>query len=273
MTVNLRKNTSKIVKMLVLLLMIFSLSLINMKNKGEETILTSSEGLSNKKIGWGIKRNDNHEQPDLGKANKEILEKNNGIAMGNNTDKFIYLTFDEGYEAGYTSQILDTLKEKYVKATFFITAHYLNTQPELVKRMIDEGHIVGNHTVNHKSMPSLTEEQINSEVMDLHKGIYEKFQYEMKYIRPPMGEFSEKSLNVTNSLGYKTVMWSFAYEDWNEDKQPDEAVAKEKILDNVHNGEIMLLHGNSRSNTNVLGDVIEEIKGMGYEFKSLEEFK
>ena len=186
MTVNLRKNTSKIVKIVVLLLMIFSLTLINMKNKGEETILTSSEGLSNKKIGWGIKRNDNHEQPDLGKSNQEILEKNNGIAIGNDSDKFIYLTFDEGYEAGYTPKILDTLKENNVKATFFITAHYVNTQPELVKRIIDEGHIVGNHTVNHKSMPSLTEEQINSEVMDLHKTIYEKFQYEMKYIRPPM---------------------------------------------------------------------------------------
>lgn len=272
MIVNLRKNTSKIIKMLVLLLMIFSLTLINMENK-EETILTSSEGLSNKKNGWGIKRNDNHEQPDLGKSNQEILEKNNGIAIGNNTDKFIYLTFDEGYEAGYTAQILDALKENDVKATFFITAHYLNTQSDLVKRMIDEGHIVGNHTVNHKSMPSLTEEQINSEVMDLHKAIYEKFQYEMKYIRPPMGEFSEKSLNITNSLGYKTVMWSFAYEDWNKDKQPDEAAAKQKILDNVHNGEIMLLHGNSKTNANVLGNIIKDIKGMGYEFKALDEFK
>ena len=273
MTINLRKNLPKIIKLLVLLLIIFSLTLINTNDKEEETILTSSQGLSNKKIGWGIKRNDNHEQPDLGKSNREILEKNNGIAMGNNADKYIYLTFDEGYEAGYTSQILDTLKENNVKATFFITAHYLNTQPELVKRMIDEGHIVGNHTVNHKSMPSLTEEQINSEVMDLHKAMYEKFEYEMKYIRPPMGEFSEKSINVTNSLGYKTVMWSFAYEDWNEDKQPDETLAKQKILDNVHNGEIMLLHGNSKTNTNILGDIIKEIKNMGYEFKSLDEFK
>ena len=272
MTINLRKNSSKTVKVLVLLLIIFSLTLINTNNK-KETILTSSQGLSNKKIGWGIKRSDNHEQPDLGKANKEILEKNNGIAIGNNTDKYIYLTFDEGYEAGYTSQILDTLKENNVKATFFITAHYLNTQPELVKQMIDEGHIVGNHTVNHKSMPSLAEEQITSEVMDLYKAMFEKFQYEMKYVRPPMGEFSEKSLNVTNSLGYKTVMWSFAYEDWNENKQPDEFQAKKKILDNVHNGEIMLLHGNSKTNTNVLGDIIKEIKNMGYEFKSLDEFK
>lgn len=272
MNINLKKNIHNIIKILLIMVMVFSLTLISKKNK-EESVLTNSESLSNKKIGWGIKRNNNHEQPDLGKSNKEILETNNGIAMGNNTDKFIYLTFDEGYEAGYTTQILDTLKENNVKATFFITAHYLNTQPELVKRMIDEGHIVGNHTVNHKSMPSLTEEQINSEVMDLHKAIYEKFQYEMKYIRPPMGEFSEKTLSVTNSLGYKTVMWSFAYEDWNEDKQPDEASSKQKILDNVHNGEIMLLHGNSKTNTNILGDIIKEIRGMGYEFKSLDEFK
>lgn len=272
MVINIKKNKSKFLKILVVMLMVLTLTILSDKNS-EKTILTSSQGLSTKKIGWGIKRNDNHEQPDLGKANKELLEKNNGIAMGNNTDKNIYLTFDEGYEAGYTPQILTTLKNNNVKATFFITAHYLNTQPELVKQMIEEGHIVGNHTVNHKSMPSLTEEQINSEVMDLHKAIYEKFQYEMKYIRPPMGEFSEKSINTTNSLGYKTVMWSFAYEDWNENKQPDESAAKTKILNNVHNGEIMLLHGNSKTNTNILEEIIKEIKNMGYEFKSLDEFK
>ena len=115
---------------------------------------------------------------------------------------------------------------------------------------------LGNHTVNHKSMPDLSEEEIRKEVMDLHQTIYQQFQYEMKYIRPPKGEFSEKSLAVTNSLGYKTVMWSFAYEDWNEDKQPDETKAKEKILNNLHNGEIMLLHGNSKTNTNILDSII-----------------
>ena len=255
----------------VVIILILIVTLVSIKNnKQEESILTSTQNLSNKKIGWGIKRNDNHEQPDLGKTNKEILEKNEGLAIGNNVDKNVYLTFDEGYEACYTSQILATLKENNVKATFFITAHYLNTQPELVKQMIDEGHIVGNHTVNHKSMPSLTESQINSEVMDLHKAMYEKFQYEMKYIRPPMGEYSEKTLAVTNSLGYKTVMWSFAYADWNEKDQPDKEQAKKKILDNVHNGEIMLLHGNSKTNTEILGDIIKEIKNMGYEFKSLD---
>ena len=122
-------------------------------------------------------------------------------------------------------------------------------------------------------MPSLTEEEIKKEVMDLHQSVYEKFGYEMKYIRPPKGEFSEKTLQVTNSLGYKTVMWSFAYEDWNEEKQPDEKKAKEKILNNLHNGEIMLLHGNSKTNTNILDSIIKEAKNMGYEFKSLDEFE
>lgn len=122
-------------------------------------------------------------------------------------------------------------------------------------------------------MPELTEDKIKTEVMDLHQVIYEKFNYEMKYIRPPKGEFSEKTLQATNRLKYTTVMWSFAYEDWNEDKQPDEATAKKKIIDNLHNGEIMLLHGNSKTNTNILDSVIKEAKNMGYEFKSLDEFE
>ncbi len=139
--------------------------------------------------------------------------------------------------------------------------------------MIEEGHIVGNHTVNHKSMPDLSEEKIKKEILELHQTIYDKFNYEMKYMRPPKGEFSEKSLSVTNSLGYKTVMWSFAYEDWNEDKQPEEEKSKAKILNNLHNGEIMLLHGNSKTNTNILDSIIKEAKQMGYEFKSLDEFQ
>lgn len=261
----------KITSLSILVVLIFSLSVINVNNTVTKD--TNSENLSNKKIGWGIKRNDNHEQPDVGKENQKLLEENKGICLGSSEKKSIYLTFDEGYEAGYTSKILEVLKQNDVKATFFITAHYLNTQPDLVKQMIDEGHIVGNHTVNHKSMPSLTEEEINKEVMDLHKAMYAKFSYEMKYIRPPMGEFSEKTLAVTNSLGYKTVMWSFAYEDWNEKSQPNEEKSKQKILANVHNGEIMLLHGNSKTNTNILDSIIKEIKQMGYEFKSLDEFE
>ena len=142
----------------------------------EKTVKTNTELLSNKKIGWGIKRNDNHEQPDVGSANKNILEQYNGIALGNNEKKYIYLTFDEGYEAGYTSKILEVLKNNQVKATFFITAHYVNTQEELVKQMIEEGHIVGNHTVNHKSMPDLSEEKIKKEILDLSEEVEKEIQ-------------------------------------------------------------------------------------------------
>lgn len=148
MIIKSKKTYKRYFIILILLIAIFSLSVIQM-NINEETVTTSSNIQDNKKIGWGIKRNNNHEQPDLGKENKEVLEKNNGIAIGNSQKKYIYLTFDEGYEAGHTSKILEILKENQVKATFFITAHYLNTNEELVKQMIDEGHIVGNHTPNY----------------------------------------------------------------------------------------------------------------------------
>lgn len=231
------------------------------------------ESLDNKKIGWGIKRNDNHEQPDVGNVNRKILDKYQGLYMGNKEQKLVYLTFDLGYEAGYTPKILEVLKQNEVKATFFITAHYVNTQPDLVKQMIDEGHIIGNHTVNHKSMPSCSLETIKKEVMDLHSAIYDKFGYEMKFIRPPKGEYSERTVAYTNTLGYTSVMWSFGYDDWDEKKQGREEYGKKKILDNVHNGEIMLLHATSKDNANILDDVIKEIKNMGYEFRNINQFE
>ncbi len=267
------KKNKIIVNMIMMSALVIAISIVSIIDIYTYEDMKTNASVSTKKIEWGIKRNDNHEQPDLGSENRKVLEENNGIALGNSESKVIYLTFDEGYEAGYTTQILKILKENDVKATFFLTAHYINTQEELVRQMIDEGHIIGNHTVNHKSMPSLTEEEIKKEVMDLHQSVYEKFGYEMKYIRPPKGEFSEKTIQVTNSLGYKTVMWSFAYEDWNEEKQPNEENAKEKILNNLHSGEIMLLHGNSKTNTNILDSIIKEAKNMGYEFKSLDDFE
>ena len=230
----------KKIKIIFIIVLIIVIILLSFFIENENNVIeTSSDIISNKKIEWGVKRNKEHNQPDVGEDRRKILEENNGICLGNKDKKIIYLTFDEGYEAGFTSKILEILKENEVKATFFITAHYLNTNEELVKQMIEEGHIVGNHTVNHKSMPTLTEEEIKKEVMDLHIAVYQKFEYEMKYIRPPKGEFSEKSLKNTNNLGYKTVMWSFAYEDWDENNQPNEEKAKEKILENLHNGEIM----------------------------------
>ena len=256
----------------------FSVANLNKIRDTNQVIQTSStiqniDGLSNKKIGWGIKRNDNHDQPDVGTTNKQILDKYEGYSIGNKDSKKVYLTFDEGYEAGYTEKILEVLKQNELKPTFFITAHYVNTQPELVQKMIDDGHIIGNHTVNHKSMPDLDIDTIKKEVMNLHTSIFEKYNYEMKYLRPPMGEYSEKTVAYTKSLGYTTVMWSFAYDDWDEQKQGREDYAKQKILDNVHNGAIILLHGNSKDNTKVLDYCIKEIKKMGYEFKSLDEFE
>lgn len=122
-------------------------------------------------------------------------------------------------------------------------------------------------------MPDLSDEQIKNEVMQLHQTIYEKFQYEMKYIRPPMGEFSERTLVATNNLGYKSVMWSFAYKDWEENNQPSEQDAIKMITENFHSGEIMLLHGNSKTNTNILAEIIKQAREQGYEFYSLDEFE
>ena len=257
----------------IILGIIIVITIIIKPNKNRTILTSSGEILSNKKIGWGIKRNDNHEQPDLGGANKKLIDENEDIAIGNKESKCVYLTFDEGYEAGYTPQILDTLKANDVKAAFFITGHYLNTQPELVKRMIDEGHIVGNHTVNHPSMPDLDNDKLKEEITKLHTAVFEKFGYEMKYLRPPKGEFSQRTLHLTKSLGYTTVMWSFAYDDWDESKQGRETYAKEKVLSNLHNGAVMLLHSNSKDNCNILDEIIKEIKKQGYEFKTLDEFK
>ena len=261
-----------LIGIIIFAFVLVSITVSKIKVKLDTVPTNSSIELSNKKIGWGIKRAQNHEQPDIGSLNKKLLEQYNGIAMGNKDEKFVYLTFDEGYEAGYTEKILETLKENDVKACFFLTAYYVNKDEGLVKRMIEEGHTIGNHTVNHKSMPDLTDEDIKSEIMNLHTAVYEKLGYEMKYFRPPKGEYSERTLSLINNLGYKTVMWSLAYDDWNEDNQKGETYAKEKILNNIHPGCVILLHGNSKDNSNVLGDVIKEIKNMGYEFKTLDEF-
>lgn len=271
--INKLKSKYIIISGIALIVVTFTFSIILLDNN--EIITTSSTNieLSSKKIGWGIKRNDNHDQPDLGKVNKQIIDEAKGIAMGNKESKKVYLTFDEGYEAGNTEKILEVLKQNNVPAAFFITAHYVNTSSELVQKMIDGGHIIGNHTVNHKSMPSLNEEEIKKEVMNLHEVIYNKFGYEMKYIRPPKGEYSEKTVDYCNKLGYTTVMWSFAYDDWDENKQGREEYAKKKILDNIHNGAVILLHGNSKDNTNVLDYCIKEIKSMGYEFATLDQFE
>lgn len=265
------KEKYKTVLMSILIIIVFAISLIVANNN--QTVSTSVGSTNSKTIGWGIKRANNNMQPDVGAENKKMLEENNGICLGKDNKKIIYLTFDEGYEAGYTEKILDILKENDTKATFFITSHYLNTASELVERMITEGHTIGNHTVNHKSLPSINDDEIEKELMKLHQAVYEKFNYEMKFMRPPKGEFNERTLNKTSQLGYKTVMWSFAYFDWDEKKQPSVEESKKMIIKNFHCGEVMLLHPNSKTNSEVLDSIIKEAKNQGYQFKLIDEFE
>lgn len=179
-------------------------------------------------------------------------------------DNNIFLTFDEGYENGYTPLILDTLLEKGVRAVFFVTYDYARSQPDLIRRMIDEGHVVGNHSVNHYSMPTLEYEECISEIVELHNYVLENFDYEMYLFRPPMGEFSEKSLAITESLGYTTVLWSFAYPDWDPANQPQHEAALERICDAAHDGAVYLLHAVSKTNTEILGQVIDSFIEKGY---------
>lgn len=235
-------------------------------------VLCNGAELRNRKIAWGFRREGICQRPILDKESREIIEKYNGICIGDENEKVMYLTFDAGYEAGYTNQILDVLKKHNVKAAFFITGHYLNTAEDEVKRMISEGHIVGNHTVNHKCLVDLSDGEIKEELKRLDTSLFEKFNYEMTYFRPPKGEFSERVIDVVSNEGYKTVMWSSAYDDWDKDKQNREEYGTKKILDNLHNGCVLLLHSTSKDNANILDNVLKEIKEDGYEIRSLDEY-
>lgn len=240
-----------------------------------EVIPVSNANLSNTTYAWGFRRMKDNVQPEFTASYTKVLDDYEGIYVGNKDDKNIYLTFDEGYENGYTSAILDTLKEKEVTAVFFVTMPYVKKNPELVQRMIDEGHIVGNHTVNHPSMPSVTDDaKLEEEIIKLHDYVKENFGgYEMTYLRPPKGEYSERTVKISKDLGYKTVLWSSAYDDWDTSKQDRLDYARKMIYNYTHNGCVMLLHAVSKDNTALLGEVIDTLRNEGYEFKSLDEFK
>lgn len=211
--------------------------------------------------------------PEFAKQFTDPLDKFNAIYIGNSEEPRIYLTFDEGYENGYSNAILDTLKEKDVPAAFFVTMPYAKQNTDLIKRMIDEGHIVGNHTVNHYSMPDVSsDEKVKQEIMGLHDYLKDNFNYEMSYFRPPKGEYSERTLKLTNDLGYTTVMWSDAYADWDVNNQKGSEYAKDMILNYMHNGCVLLLHAVSKDNAEVLGETIDILRDRGYEFYSLDEF-
>lgn len=242
------------------------------ENESTTTTLTNydTSELSNKKYSWYFNKGTNHEQPRIDTSLKNVVDKYDAIYLESPDEKTIYLTFDEGYENGYTGQILDTLKEKNVKAVFFITGPYLSKNEDLVRRMVEEGHTVGNHTVNHPSMPDVDDEKLEKELLDLDRKYYELFGESMKYVRPPMGEFSERTVALSKNLGYTSIFWSFAYRDWETNNQKGTEYAKETVLKAIHPGEVMLLHAVSVDNANALGDIIDEARNMGYEFGELD---
>ena len=187
-------------------------------------------------------------------------------------EKVIYLTFDAGYENGNVKRILDTLNEEHVTGAFFVLGHLIEANTELVSQMFDGGHLVCNHTFSHKSMVGKSEKEFEQELQMLEKVCLEKTGHELsKYYRPPEGKFDEVSLKYAQNLGYKTVFWSFAYADWDNNSQMSAEKAKKKILDNIHNGEIMLLHPTSATNADILSEIIRELKEQGYRFGSLDE--
>lgn len=256
---------NKIKKTLYVGLLIFSVLL--------QFSLGTFANYNDEKCAWGFRRGINNEQPNLDPKPLKVLEKNGGIAMGNKDSKKIYLTFDSGYEGGYTEKILEILKRNNVPATFFITAHYLNTAEELVLQMIKDGHEVGNHTVNHKDITAISDEELKKEVMNLHIAVQEKTGYEMKYFRPPKGEFNDHSLAFIKNLGYTSVLWSNTYDDWNTSNQGRFEYGRKKLLDNLHNGSIILLHSTSEDNMILLEDFINDARALGYEFESLNNFE
>jgi peptidoglycan-N-acetylmuramic acid deacetylase len=223
------------------------------------------EAIGNKKIGWGIgpARDDKNRPVDAVDA-QEKYGKYDAVFIGE-PDRRIYLTFDEGYENGFTGQILDTLAEKGVKATFFCTSDYCKSEPDLVRRMIDEGHVLGNHSWAHYSMPDCTDAEALAEITKLHDYVAEHFGYEMNLFRPPMGEFSERTLDITAKAGYKSVLWSFAYRDWERDKQTPVEEALAKMKESTHPGEIVLLHAVSSTNAEALPVIIDYWQSLGYE--------
>lgn len=226
---------------------------------------------SNVMYGWGLKKNVNA-PPEIPESIVKLTEKY-GAYYIDKVPKSLYLTFDEGYENGYTAKILDVLKENEVPAAFFVTGPYLKKETELVKRMVDEGHIVGNHSVNHPSLPSVTDdEKLKKEITDLNDEFKSKFGKDMKYLRAPRGEYSERTLAITRDLGYTNVFWSFAYKDWDVNNQKGTDYAYDEIKKGVHDGAVLLLHAVSKDNANILDRIIKDLKNEGYVFKSLDEF-
>lgn len=231
-----------------------------------DSVNTSADG------NWGLSFQEEGKPP-VANATAEYLKKYDGYYAEDTEEKVLYLTFDAGYENGYTANILDVLKKHDVKAAFFLVGNYIETSPELVKRMVSEGHTVGNHTYSHPDMSAIsTKESFRDELNRLEKEYRKVTGKNMKkYYRPPQGKYSEENLKMAKDMGYKTVFWSLAYVDWYESDQPTREEALKKLIPRVHPGAVVLLHSTSRTNSEILDEVLTKWEEKGYTFRSIEE--
>ena len=212
-------------------------------------------------------------QPPVGNCSAGALAEYGAAYLGDVTQKRIYLTFDAGYENGYTEKILDVLGEHGVPAAFFLVGNYLETEPELVRRMVHEGHTVGNHTLHHYDMDRISDPEAFAGELTGLEALYTRVtgQAMKKYYRPPRGVYSEENLRQAKALGYRTVFWSLAYVDWQNDAQPTREQALEKLLPRIHNGAVVLLHSTSATNAAILDELLTRWQAEGYEFGTLDE--
>ena len=221
---------------------------------------------------WGLSFQAEGAAP-IGPANSATLAKYGAAYLGDTAEKVLYLTFDAGYENGCTAKILDILKNHQVPAAFFLVGNYMEKNADLVRRMVEEGHIVGNHTMHHHDMSKLSDKAaFAKELTDLEVCFKEITGKELpKYYRPPQGIYSEENLSMARDMGYKTVFWSLAYVDWLNNDQPTKEQAFGKLLPRTHNGAVVLLHSTSATNAEILDELLSKWKEMGYRFASLEE--
>ncbi len=221
---------------------------------------------------WGLSFQQEGKPP-VANATVDELGQYNALYAGPEDKKVLYLTFDAGYENGNTPAILDALKKHHAPAAFFVVGNYLETSPELVKRMRAEGHVVANHTYHHPDMSKIsTKEAFQKELSDLEK-LYAEITGDTmpKYYRPPQGKYSEANLQMAKELGYHTFFWSLAYVDWYQDKQPTHEEAFKKLLGRIHPGAVVLLHSTSSTNAQILDELLTKWEEMGYTFRSIEE--
>ena len=224
----------------------------------------------NTNLGLGFKEDG---KPPTGNASVADLAKHNAYYIGDTSKNIIYLTFDAGFENGNTEKILDSLKKHNVKATFFLVGNYIETSPELVKRMVEEGHTVGNHTYSHPDMSKISDEESFKKELQSLESLYKETtgQELLKIYRPPQGKYCVSNLEMADKLGYKTIFWSLAYVDWYENKQPTKEEAFNKLLKRIHPGAIVLLHSTSKTNGDILDELLTKWEDMGYSFGEIKD--